>query len=174
MPKGADAADCTVSDRRSETITLGPESVNGKDVLISRLMGCRIEILGSAATLHATLLEGCTLLAGPVASSVFVDDCADCQLALGGCQQLRAHRTSRSDVYLRVTSGAIVEDCKEVRFAPEALDYPGLSGDLLASALDPSATNKWDQVQDFNWLASDKPSPNWSVLPAEERKAFKM
>ncbi|KAI8232620.1 Tubulin-specific chaperone C [Colletotrichum sp. SAR 10_77] len=30
--------------------------------------------------------------------------------------------------------------------------------------------NQWDQVDDFKWLKSE-PSPNWSVLPEEERLA---
>jgi hypothetical protein len=28
--------------------------------------------------------------------------------------------------------------------------------------------NQWDQVDDFRWLKAE-PSPNWSVLPANER-----
>ena len=31
--------------------------------------------------------------------------------------------------------------------------------------------NNWSQVDDFNWLASRDPSPNWSVLPEAERAA---
>jgi len=27
--------------------------------------------------------------------------------------------------------------------------------------------NQWDQIQDFKWLKS-QPSPNWSILPAED------
>lgn len=30
------------------------------------------------------------------------------------------------------------------------------------------AENQWNQVQDFKWLKAD-PSPNWQILPAEER-----
>lgn len=35
------------------------------------------------------------------------------------------------------------------------------------NALD-STQNYWDQVDDFNWLKSEH-SPNWKVLPEEER-----
>ena len=27
------------------------------------------------------------------------------------------------------------------------------------------------QIGDFNWLSTDKPSPNWSILPETERRA---
>lgn len=30
------------------------------------------------------------------------------------------------------------------------------------------AQNQWDQVDDFKWLKAEK-SPNWSVMPEEER-----
>jgi len=29
--------------------------------------------------------------------------------------------------------------------------------------------NQWQNVQDFNWLSSTSPSPNWSILPEEQR-----
>jgi hypothetical protein len=29
--------------------------------------------------------------------------------------------------------------------------------------------NMWDQVDDFKWLKEDQKSPNWSILPEEER-----
>lgn len=32
-------------------------------------------------------------------------------------------------------------------------------------------TNQWDQVDDFKWLKADH-SPNWSVMPEEERLAL--
>lgn len=31
-----------------------------------------------------------------------------------------------------------------------------------------SIVNRWDEVQDFNWLKAE-PSPNWSILPLTER-----
>lgn len=37
------------------------------------------------------------------------------------------------------------------------------------SGLDKSSNN-WDQVDDFNWLVADVPSPNWSVIPESERR----
>ena len=39
------------------------------------------------------------------------------------------------------------------------------------SGLDRS-TNNWNLVHDFNWLASQEPSPNWLVLPEHQRTSF--
>jgi hypothetical protein len=30
--------------------------------------------------------------------------------------------------------------------------------------------NNWNLVDDFNWLASGKPSPNWHIMKADEMK----
>ena len=32
------------------------------------------------------------------------------------------------------------------------------------------SVNNWDQVDDFKWLAASTPSPNWTILPPEQRK----
>jgi len=33
---------------------------------------------------------------------------------------------------------------------------------------DEEVKNQWDQVDDFKWLKME-PSPNWSILPVQER-----
>ncbi len=163
---------CLVKDRRDETVELHGETVSGRDVLASDLVGCEVRVRGSANTLHLARLSGCTVLSGPVATSVFVDDCSNCTFVVA-CQQLRAHRTVDSEFLLHVTSGAIVEDCRGVRFAAHyALDYSGLDGDYAASGLNRSV-NRAGAVQDFNWLASDKQSPNWTLIE-EKRETFNM
>lgn len=70
------------------------------------------------------------------------------------CRQLRMHEARESEVYLWCKSSPIVEDCSGVRFAP----YGEAEG------------NMWEDVKDFKWLRGDEPSPNWSLVPAEERK----
>ena len=51
-------------------------------------------------------------------------------------------------------SGPIIEDCKQMYFAPVS---------PFASSVN-SFVNKWSDVQDFNWLKKQK-SPNWDLLP---------
>ena len=45
----------------------------------------------------------CTVLCGPVSSSVMVDTCSDTRLAVS-CQQLRTHSTTDTDIYLHTTA----------------------------------------------------------------------
>jgi hypothetical protein len=156
-----------VRDKVGETVVVTKEMVTGKDVDLERLVDCRVEICGNPSTLHMSNIKGCTVLCGPTSTSILMDDCKESKLALS-CQQLRIHRTEDTDFYLHTTSRAIIEDCSRVRFAPYSWSYQGQEDDFISSGLTQS-TNNWNSVGDFNWLSSDKPSPNWSVIPDEER-----
>jgi hypothetical protein len=66
-------------------------------------------------------------------------------------------------------SGPIVEDCSGLRFAPYALEYPGLEQELKDADLSQEACGEmWTQVQDFKWLRQQQ-SPNWCILPEGDR-----
>lgn len=155
-----------VSDRRDERIVLSRDQVQGRDVVVSGLTNCRLEIRASPLTLHLTNISSCTVLTGPVATSIMVDQCVDSSLSLS-CQQLRTHNTSNTDIYLHTTAKAIIEDCKGIRVAPYNWKYPDMEEDWNVSKLDKNINN-WTQIGDFNWLSVDKPSPNWSILPQQD------
>lgn len=64
-------------------------------------------------------------------------------------------------------SRLIIEDSNGVRFAPYCLDYGGIEEDLKMAGLEED-TESWANVDDFLWLRALH-SPNWSILPPEER-----
>ncbi|XP_062427874.1 tubulin-specific chaperone C [Rhea pennata] len=161
---------CGFSRAESEELELGPAELLQRDVVLSELRGCRVRLRGNANTLRVRDCRGCTVLCGPVSTSVLVDGCSDCLLVLA-CQQLRTHRTRDSRFYVQVTSRAVIEDCTKVSFAPYSWSYPGIEKDFESSGLDRSRNN-WNIVDDFNWLAKDKPSPNWSLIPELERITY--
>ncbi|NXW34682.1 TBCC protein, partial [Phaetusa simplex] len=150
-----------------EELELGPAELLQRDVVLSELRGCRVRLRGNANTLRVRNCRGCTVLCGPVSTSVLVDGCSDCLLVLA-CQQLRTHRTRDSRFYVQVTSRAVIEGCTKVSFAPYTWSYPGMERDFESSGLDRNRNN-WKLVDDFDWLATDKPSPNWSLIPEQER-----
>ncbi|XP_030414227.1 tubulin-specific chaperone C [Gopherus evgoodei] len=158
---------CGFSRAEAQTLELGPSELLQRDVLLADLSDCRVLLRGNPNTLRVRDCRGCTVLCGPVSTSVLVDGCSDCLLVLA-CQQLRTHRTRDTGIYLQVTSRAMVEDCSDVRFAPYTWSYPGIEGDYESSGLD-RGRNNWNLVDDFDWLARDEPSPNWSVIPEQER-----
>lgn len=159
---------CGFSNMDGVYLTKAGEDIHKRDLLLSHLTNCRVRLYGSPSTLHLKHIDSCEILCGPVSSSVFVDQCKNSTLALP-CQQLRTHNTTDTQVYLHVTSRAIVEDCRGVSFAPFTWSYPALEEDFATSGLD-RERNNWNQVDDFNWLAAGTPSPNWTVIPEADRK----
>lgn len=157
---------CGFSDADSQVLVSSADEINGKDVLLTRLSNCFVKLLGSPNTLHVKNITNSKVLCGPVSTSVFVDQSAGCTFAFA-CQQLRTHNTKDANVYLHVTSRAIVEDCNGVSFAPFNWTYEGIERDFEQAGLD-RAKNNWNIIDDFNWLAPDH-SPNWSILPEESR-----
>ncbi|GAA6214503.1 tubulin-specific chaperone C [Lates japonicus] len=166
---GAAASEqCGFSYMDNEFLTKTSEEIQKRDMLLTHLSNCKVRLLGSPSTLHLKHIDSCEILCGPVSSSVFVDHCRNSVLSFP-CQQLRTHNTTDTQVYLHVTSRAIIEDCHGVSFAPFFWSYPTLEEDFSVSGLDRDRNN-WSQVDDFNWLAAGTPSPNWSVIPEADRK----
>lgn len=161
------AEQCGFSNAHNEVLIKQSEEIQQRDVLLSHLTNCKVRLYGSPSTLHIKHVSNCQILSGPVSSSVFVDECKDSTLVLA-CQQLRTHNTTSTQIYLHVTSRAIIEDCRGVCFAPFNWRYPQLDEDFQVSGLDPKRNN-WSQVDDFNWLAAGTPSPNWTIIPESER-----
>ncbi|OWR40791.1 putative beta-tubulin cofactor C [Danaus plexippus plexippus] len=138
-----------------------------RDVALRNLKNCTVSLKGVMGTLHITNLDNCIVLSGPVTSSVFVEKCTNCKIVTA-CQQLRMHSSLKCDIYLHVTSKGIVEDCLDIRTAPYNLTYDDLDKHFNMSMLDRNSNN-WDCLDDFNWLAPDIPSPNWSILDVSQR-----
>ncbi|XP_033073080.1 tubulin-specific chaperone C [Trachypithecus francoisi] len=172
LPKKAEGAlgsswICGFSNLESQVLEKRASELHQRDVLLTELSNCTVKLYGNPNTLRLTRTHSCKLLCGPVSTSVFLEDCSDCVLAVA-CQQLRIHSTKDTRIFLQVTSRAIVEDCSGIQFAPYTWSYPEIDKDFESSGLDRSKNN-WNDVDDFNWLARDMASPNWSILPEEER-----
>ena len=161
-------APCGFSKESGKELALERCAMLRNDVALTNLGNCKVRLLGSPSTLHMNNLTGCYVFCGPVSTSVFVDNCENCTFVVA-CQQLRLHSSKCVDIYLHVTSRAIMEDCNRIGLAPYNLQYPGLESDFHESGLS-TETNNWTCVDDFNWL-NNKKSPNWDVL--EENKRIK-
>ncbi|XP_048203717.1 tubulin-specific chaperone C [Perognathus longimembris pacificus] len=159
---------CGFSDLAGQILEKRAAELHQQDVLLSGLTDCTVRLWGNPNTLRLAQARGCRVLCGPVSTSVFLENCTDCVLAVA-CQQLRVHTTANTRIFLQVTSKAIVEDCSRIQFAPYTWSYPGIEQDFQSSGLDRSRNN-WNDVADFNWLVRGVASPNWSILPEEEWK----
>lgn len=133
---------------------------------LSGLDSCEVRLVGCVNALFFNKLKGCKVYAAPVTGSILIEEVEDCVLVLAS-HQIRIHFAKRCDFYLRVRSRPIIEDCNGVRFGPYCLNYEGIEEDLEAAGLI-EETGQWGNVDDFKWLRAVQ-SPNWSVLPEEER-----
>ncbi|KAH3845218.1 tubulin-specific chaperone C-like [Dreissena polymorpha] len=159
-------ADCKFTDKENETLIMD-SSINMKDVALANLKSCTVKLFGAPSAIHVNKLVNCTILSGPVSGSIFIRECTNCVFAVP-CQQLRIHSTTETKFFIHVTSRAIIEDCSKVSFGPYNWTYPNIIDHYKVSGLDKNR-NTWDDIDDFNWLAADQRSPNWSLIPEDER-----
>ncbi|KAJ8895827.1 hypothetical protein PR048_001165 [Dryococelus australis] len=150
------------SNRIAEVLTLTQGEVCKESVELTDLQDCTVKVFGTPSTLHLVSLKNCKVFCGPVTTSIFLDNCIDCTFIMA-CQQLRVHSASHCDFYIHVTSRAIIEDCSSMRFAPYNWKYDDLDKHFEVAGLDPNKNN-WTMVEDFNWIISSYPSPNWRVM----------
>lgn len=153
---------CGFANRLNEKLMMKGDEIDKRDITAENMSNCRIMFLGSPSTLHLNGLRNCYVFTGPVSTSIFADNCINCTLVIA-CQQLRLHSSHNVNIYLHVTSRAIMEDCHNIFLAPYNLKYCGISKDFKNSGLD-ADINNWKSVDDFNWLNVEKKSPNWALL----------
>lgn len=155
---------CNLND---EKLMLRGDSMLLRDVSISKLTNCYVYLLGNPSTIRINDIKNCTIVCGPVSTSIFATGCENCNLVVA-CQQLRLHSSTNVNIYLHVTSKAIIEECSGLRVAPYNLVYIGINKDYETAKLNRNRNN-WDRLDDFDWLSSAKSSPNWSVIPLQDR-----
>lgn len=154
------------SDKIDEQLVLKSDATYKKDIAIERLQNCIVKLFGTPSTLHLDTLSNCKIYCGPVSTSIFAENCHNCLLVIA-CQQLRLHSSQNVHIYLHVTSRAIMEDCTNIFIAPYNWSYNGIKNDFQASKLD--TQNNWKCIDDFNWLNTEKHSPNWHEISEEDR-----
>jgi len=132
---------------------------------VTRLQRCIVDM--SVPTANGAPFAGLALksineslvIAGHVAGAAHITAVENSILVVAS-RQVRMHDCKNVEIYLHCASRPIIEDCVNVRFAPIPECY------MIAS--EEPAKNHWDEVDDFKWLKAEH-SPNWSVLPEEER-----
>jgi len=155
-------------NRTGEELSLTREESNSKDINLSNLENCTINIYGSPSAMRLKNVINSRINCGPVSRAIFINDCFDSTFQLA-CQQLRIHSTSNTKFYIHVTSKAIIEDSNEVGFGAYSWTYEGVKSDFEHSGLNQN-TNNWKDVDDFNWLKLDEQSPNWYLLTNENEE----
>ncbi|XP_067624665.1 tubulin-specific chaperone C [Eurosta solidaginis] len=156
------AFEWTLANRENEYICLEGDALNGKDITISNLRDCFVELRGHAGSVQISHAIDCTFLCGPIARSLFAENCERITLALA-CQQLRLHSSNICRIYLHVTCRAIIEDCTNIEISEYNYKYDDMDADFQQAGLD-KTQNNYKDIADFNWLSPDVPSPNWRLV----------
>ena len=152
--------DVIYENRSNETIEIPKCEIYLKDVLLKNLTKCEVKLHSTMGTLHCTNCTDCTFSVGPISGSIFLENCSGSVYHVT-CQQARIHSTNSAVFYIHVTSKAIIEDCKGLRFGKREEFYEGYEEDRAEAGL--SDVNNWNDVDDFNWLNKEQ-SPNWEII----------
>lgn len=150
----------------NENLVLPEDQTFAKDIALDMLRNCNVFICGVPSTLRVSSLSSCKIFAC-ASTSIFVENCKDSKFVCAS-QQLRIHDTIATDFYIYVTSSAIIENCKHLRFAPLTLNSTILKKSFEMAKFNKS-NNNWKVINDFDWLSSYEPSPNWCEIPEGER-----
>ncbi|VDP67227.1 unnamed protein product [Echinostoma caproni] len=151
------------------TDAIGPDH----SVYLAELTNCTVQVRDVCGNLVAKRLRNCRVYIFPVAGSVWLEDCQQCDFVVA-CRQLRIHQTTDSRLGLHMASRPIIEHSTGLRVAPYPLHYPTLDSDLIRAGLS-AEVNLWREVEDFSHPNKrlTTGSPNWSVLPETEWDTLK-
>jgi hypothetical protein len=185
-PSFSAARDIAISDHKGLHIILPPSAARATTA--GRLTGLRrciidmsVPTLGKSAAPFASLalrdIDECLIVAGRVSGATHITGVRN-SVVVVAAGQVRIHECRNVDFYLWCGSHPIIEDCVGVRFAPipevyvSSLPIHGMKESVTntwqMTDQEEREKNLWDQVDDFKWLKADQ-SPNWTVLPEEER-----
>ena len=154
-------------DRRGETIVIDRATNDGEDYALERLVDCDIFVLGAIRALRAYDLRRCRVYVLAIAGSALVENIVDSVVCVA-TRQLRVHAARRTNFHVRATSRPIVEDSREVAFAPRfSIESPNEEEVLKAHGLF-EENHMWREVDDFLWLKSSQ-SPHWRLLDERDR-----
>lgn len=152
--------DVIYENKSSVTLDIPKSEIHKKDVLLKNLTDCTVNLHSVIGTLHCTNCTNCTFSIGPITGSIFLENCSNSTYHVT-CQQARIHATQNATFYFHVSSRPIIEDCKGLRVGRREQFYGDYEKDFSEAGL--GETNKWSDVDDFNWLSKDH-SPNWQLI----------
>jgi len=164
---------CNIRDLNETNLVKKSAEINGKDVAIVNIKNSTIQLCGNPTVIHVDNEENSVILSGTVTGSVFINNCQNCQVVVP-CHQLRIHETKNTHFYINVVSRAIIENCKNVQFAPYNWSYSheNTASKKLNDPLETSSIVNWQSIDDFNWLKQNEKSPNWSFLDESQWKKW--
>lgn len=154
-------ADLIIKDLNNFTKKYNQEEISGKNnLLIENINNCNITILYNFKACYINNCEKCNIYLGSISGGTHITNCKESNFYLM-THQLRVHQTTKTHFFVLINSNPIIENSKENIFHPLKIKYKEYENNLKISGLN-EENNKWNLVQDFQWLKKDK-SPNFDI-----------
>lgn len=132
----ADNAFIVDASLSNQTAIFDESSSQSKQAItLTGLSFATIAFCSVSLSLHADRLSHCTILAAPCVTSVFIDQCSDCNFVLAA-QQVRIHSTHDCNMWLRVKTAPVIENSKQLQFGAYCFSYDQLELHLKVNAVD--------------------------------------
>ena len=158
--------DLVIKDLNNFTKKYTKEEILGKNnILIENINKCDIYLLHDFKACYINNCQNCNIYLGCICGGTHITNCINSKIYLI-THQLRIHQTTKSDFFVLINSNPIIEHSQENIFHPLKIKYDEFDTNKKISGIDEN-NNKWNQVQDFQWLKKDK-SPNFSTDDTNE------
>eukprot|EP00640_Fibrocapsa_japonica_P001871 CAMPEP_0113938360 /NCGR_PEP_ID=MMETSP1339-20121228/4809_1 /TAXON_ID=94617 /ORGANISM="Fibrocapsa japonica" /LENGTH=450 /DNA_ID=CAMNT_0000941455 /DNA_START=75 /DNA_END=1428 /DNA_ORIENTATION=- /assembly_acc=CAM_ASM_000762 len=154
----------TFQDKEGETLQKNPGDVDGQVFNIKNLKDCTVLVLDHTEQIQIDDCNGCKIFLGAVCSSIFMNNCANCDVTVA-VSQFRVRDCVDCTYHLYALTEPILESSQGIKIGRHNGAYPQLEQHMRQAGLDPKL-NKWNLIFDFS--DPDKKGGNWRFLTAEE------
>ena len=159
--KESPETDLIIKDLTNFTKRYTKEELESKNnILIENIKNCTLYILSTFKACYINNCSNCNIYLGSICGGTHITNCVESNIFLI-THQLRIHHNTKNNFYILINSNPIIEYSKENIFHPLKIKYEGYDDNLKKSGIDIN-NNKWNLVQDFQWLKKDK-SPNFET-----------
>lgn len=164
--------DLVISNVDSATIRIDESMVTGKfNLLIDNVNNSRIIIPFNFKSLFAKNIQNSTIVVGGISGGSHLTDINNSMVYLSS-HQLRIHQSNNTNFVVLVNSKPIIEHCSQIKFSDIISYLDDKCKNKILELIKLSElnveVNMFSEVQDFQWLKSEK-SPNFDVITNTEQ-----
>ena len=159
-----DEHDLIIKDVNNTTITYmygDTTLINKNNLMLENISNAVIYVLSHVKCCFAKNITNTTIVIGSVSGGSHFTSCTNCNIHIA-THQLRIHNTTTTNFYVMINSKPIIEHSTNNTFYPLKISYTGYTDNIRKANIDIN-DNKYNQVQDFQWLKQER-SPNFDVL----------
>lgn len=149
------------SGKTNENLALNLSEVESKDITLSQLDGCKVDIKGLANTVYISYLKNTMVSVSIACRAVTVKGCTNCEFRLV-CQQLRIDSTFDSKFEIFTSARSMLESSDKLEFRRLNLDSEARN--LMQQNNMGSNSNNWRCIDDFDWLSPNAPSQHYKLV----------